>query len=648
MPKCIGRRFRIVLTRASKRRKFSFEVVLAIIILVLLISQTNRSNLLTDKWNYKDEKPNITYIHETNFDWKRLTRTRILQVTTAFSSIAYGGGIGTAIQNLVEHLAGSKNIEITILYCSSVTDESLEFHKSRLSEQGIEFHALLSENGVHDIHGSEYQVLAFKAFMWVLDRDNMYDAILYHDFIGIGYYIATAKQQGIAFQDTKIVCQSHSTLKLSDQYNSRRPKSVDTLLYYHMEKSSVELADFRTSPSRWYFEWMLREGYQLPSEGNVILGNTLSPEIKVLRTRPYHPKTLVFFGRFEVLKGFYVFLDSLDYLVQKQLIMPKKVLFLGPLRNNVSIGDVILSRSLVWPFPHEIIETSTVRALQIIERNLGLVVCPSLVDTMSYTVLESLSRRIPVITTRVGGIPEIMLQPDRCDCFTENDPTSISMKVHEILLQGQKDIQLSNLIVSAPKQNIYFYSNLLRRPSNGKAVEAPAANLAFLRSVVKNPLGMQLNVGEEQHIIITNGGEDGKPPLEIRVMNGGSEKIYNSAGSKLHSTLNHVLSDLNADFVCALPSGARVSMHASNRIQKCIKFTGADIVGSSACYIRGKKPIIEVGTSVPRSIVFWGNFHGNGMISCHTNPIDVCKFFVSGAQKSCFMQNRPFPNSRPR
>ncbi len=68
-------------------------------------------------------------------------------------------------------------------------------------------------------------------------------------------------------------------------------------------------------------------------------------------------------------------------------------------------------------------------------RSMDLFVLPSLGEGISNTILEAMASGLPVIATRVGGNPELVLEDQTGTLVTPSDPDSLMRAIHRYLCQ---------------------------------------------------------------------------------------------------------------------------------------------------------------------------------------------------------------------
>jgi glycosyltransferase involved in cell wall biosynthesis len=189
-----------------------------------------------------------------------------------------------------------------------------------------------------------------------------------------------------------------------------------------MEQISVEYADARISPSKYYLEWMRDEAhYNLSVGSNFVIQNLYYP----LQKYAQKPKKLhrsshfAFFGRLEIRKGLLVFLEAVDlwFTSMSDSLKPSSISFIG-------VDTIIQDKSAVsiirkhaaenhWPCSvHIEVDLDTKQALKYLQDKKAITVLPSLNENSPYVLMELMIMGIPFITTDAGGSPELMKSTD--------------------------------------------------------------------------------------------------------------------------------------------------------------------------------------------------------------------------------------------
>eukprot|EP00051_Salpingoeca_urceolata_P001428 m.40899 g.40899 ORF g.40899 m.40899 type:complete len:825 (-) comp11416_c0_seq1:241-2715(-) len=390
---------------------------------------------------------------------------RICLVTSAVAGPTLNGGIATAFHAMARHLAeaqhdGIHDFQVTVLYAAH------PFYMAENSAHWVAYFRSLRiafvplKASKSSLYGPKLLTRSYRIFEYLREREGDFDVISYHDYMGNGYFTALAKRQGLAFANTYLFVQCHSTIRWADDLNHRPPKDHNTLAYYFMEKKALEWADARVSPSRYYLEWMDTDGhYNLTAGRSFVVQNLMYPlpndNQRITTTVSRH---FVFFARLEVRKGLLTFLDALDHLGHDDSAAgagasngpshPDLVTFLGP---DVSIDgqhatELIRQRFSAGHWARRLmIETKfdTTKAIDYIRKTKGIVVMPTLGDNSPYVVLELLANELPMITTDAGGGKELL--SDAPDAVVRaGDPVALANAMRRAMTHGIQNAHVSS------------------------------------------------------------------------------------------------------------------------------------------------------------------------------------------------------------
>ena len=222
--------------------------------------------------------------------------------------------------------------------------------------------------------------------------------------------------------------------------NGEAVEDVAFLELDHMERRTVELADFVVSLSHSLLRWMAREGWALNAQTfvqpNVLPVGDRGRAVRGRRATPV--RELVFFGRLETRKGLVIFCDALDRLLGVAGEGPggaaaaaagvragpgglERVSFLG--RSALVHGRLgehyVRERARRWEGRGVAwgLETgwgSEDAKAYLEARGSGrLAVMPSLVENSPYAVLECAERGIPFVASNVGGTSDLVHPEDQ-------------------------------------------------------------------------------------------------------------------------------------------------------------------------------------------------------------------------------------------
>jgi glycosyltransferase involved in cell wall biosynthesis len=373
---------------------------------------------------------------------------RIGMVGTEFLGPVRNGGIGTAYTKLGEALTESGH-DLTFLYASGhfTHTQSIEHWIEVYRRRGIRL-VPLPESPVRLSSISPYLGLSYRVYLWLRDHDE-FDIIHFQECGALGYHSALAKHQGLMLKDTITVVGLHSSTRWLRNAGGRLASTARDLEDDFAERRSAELADVVWSPGQYMLDWVGQHGWALPRRHVqplvVPLPQGRSPGH--LGTRPI--RELVFFGRQEVRKGLFLFLDAVDRLARASDVrdlddLVVTILGRSTIINGEESGQIIRARSRHWPFPTRILSSrDQEQALAYLRGEGRLAVIPSLVENYPNTVLECLAYGVPLLASRVGSIPE-QVHPDDIErvCF-DPEPRSLSRRLQDVLRDGHTPARLS-------------------------------------------------------------------------------------------------------------------------------------------------------------------------------------------------------------
>ena len=391
-----------------------------------------------------DEFPLITSFLDAN---EKLTDdASICLVTPDLTGLVKNGGIGAACHHTAVQMARS-GLDVTILFTAPAqfidADEVIHAQAHYAKEQ-VRL-VILTDEFADDVNvptfpSDNFVRLSYYTYEWL--KGETFDEVMFTDWHTTGYYCMLAKKQGLAFRNTCLSVQIHSPSTWGLYFNKSLSSSVADVRSFHMERETIENADFITCPTQYLLKWVRDHGFKLP-EQSFIQPYLLSwPEVTETRTYAANEiQEIVFFGRLEERKGIHIFCNALDVLAEKGGVPDSlKVTFLG---NPVQIArensvDYIIRRKKNWPWQTEIVTgRGTNEALDYLKAETRVaVICPT-EDNSPLVVHECMYNRIPFIASVAGGIPEIVgAQEDGRTILFEPDRFSLAAKLQEISSVG--------------------------------------------------------------------------------------------------------------------------------------------------------------------------------------------------------------------
>lgn len=352
---------------------------------------------------------------------------KIAIVTPHYSGPTHNSGVGSSCAALAEHLA-QEGHSVDVLFASGESDEDESFHYWQLEN-------LRKNIRLESIHEAGTLVVSSlpvrKAYaVYLILKERQYDIIHFQDTGGLGYFCFMAKEQGLSFLRTTLCVTLHGPREWVLEATGMKPLSEKLLFEMDAEKKSIELADVLISPSQHILNWIIRRKWKIPSETYV------EPNLVTVRKfgRKKSPdfNHLIFFGRLETRKGIELFCDSLKLLpraIQERL----RISFLGmPGQVGASTAEDYLSQNL--KLDHRIFPNfNQTEAFEYIQRSGGLVVIPSLEESLGLTVLECLELGVPFVASSIPAFKESILPKFHRQILFEKDPRSLAEKLSELM-----------------------------------------------------------------------------------------------------------------------------------------------------------------------------------------------------------------------
>ncbi len=343
---------------------------------------------------------------------------KICLVTTEYPGASPSGGIGTHVKILGDLLKSEH--EITVL----VVSERTNFKK--IKESKIKF---ISINEIPSRVFSGGTLLNYKTSLSIFDwlKQQDFDHVNFADWLGLGFASIQAKETGIALKQTVLSVTLHGISAWTSGQNSF-PKLFDqeSNKIHYMETYSVEKADLVISPSEYMKKWILNLGVIPKKQIKVAVNPMTALDLGTQPSGSDQISKIVFLGRIEPRKGIEIFLEALELLENKKnaevAIIGRSLFGYAPIK----LDDL---RSKFFSANHfENMNTS--EALAMCNNENTLVVIPSLTENCPYVIQEATFLNLRVLSTNVGGIPELIGPAN----LVEPSAQEISEKIQSFLI----------------------------------------------------------------------------------------------------------------------------------------------------------------------------------------------------------------------
>jgi O-antigen biosynthesis protein len=304
-----------------------------------------------------------------------------------------------------------------------------------------------------------------------------FDLIEFPEWRGPGFIAIRENLNSGTYSNSQLIVKLHSPTEWHRQSSRQEFTSLNRLALNYMEKYAFENADVRISPTQFLLRWAKEQDWKI--NGAEICRNPIE---KIVQAGSQRGNTIaklhsiVFFGRFDIRKGVDDFIQALQYIkrTNPHYLEHHKVVFLG----SPSEYSEIDIKSAMEGISVEILFFPREQAINYLQKNARLVVIPSRMDNYPNTVLECMAAGIPFITSRSGGIPEILGAESELYHAVSCDTTDAKTFAETILGYLNYDIEKLgrwlNLadqrigIISDNQQIAAWYDHLVEKPAHSQ------------------------------------------------------------------------------------------------------------------------------------------------------------------------------------
>jgi glycosyltransferase involved in cell wall biosynthesis len=336
-------------------------------------------------------------------------------VANDFDYVLRNGGIGT-YNWLIAHLLAGRGWRVHVLFCGALKRKQQSAGvAARLAEAGIGWSCLddfelppaLEVNAVGDIFNAQLSDRVRHA-LEVLHRQHHFKLVEFGEWGALGFRPVQARRAGTAFTDLPMAVKLHSSSQWMREGNHQWLADPAEMEVDYCERYAFENADIQLSPSAYMLEYARGIGWQVRPDARVV--PYPFPEAEFIPTRQASgPTEVVFFGRLETRKGLEVFLKA-----AADLDPGVPITFLGRV-NQLADGrpaTALIREKLRGRRYTLLTNYNREQALTYLSRGNRLAVLASLADNSPFTVIECCINKIPFIASTVGGIPELVRDPE--------------------------------------------------------------------------------------------------------------------------------------------------------------------------------------------------------------------------------------------
>jgi glycosyltransferase involved in cell wall biosynthesis len=333
--------------------------------------------------------------------------------TIDFEPLVVVGGIGTCY-NALAKLLSRNGWDVTVLFHSSA--DISRFAEEYQHTYGINFYnanALVEEAGrdlfefTRDSHWAQGRSHIFHEALNLLTSNykHHFNLVEFPEWGGAAF-IPIQMKKNLGLLDARMIVRLQGPTEWVDEGLGKEYADYDDLKLNYLEKYSFENADIQVSPTRHLLQWCSEHGWTVRPEASLCATPcnvpSVSPQNEVFTKR----HEIVFFGRFEERKGVIEFIEALRYIrtINPEFPAQYRITFLG---KEGSLSQSYIAHKL-HPFKWDYLTLERDHAISYLVKNARLVAIPSRLDNFPNTVLECMAARIPFVTSRSGGIPEIL------------------------------------------------------------------------------------------------------------------------------------------------------------------------------------------------------------------------------------------------
>ena len=262
--------------------------------------------------------------------------------------------------------------------------------------------------------------------------------------------------------------------KLIFSNNSKLVTTVhgaETTIYHFVEKTMQPLSDFMLFPSNYLYEWYTKSIRKLKTNSFKVI----YPGVIIDKQRVITSNNKVIIGtlsRLHPIKGIDILLKAVKLLEEKGLNFELNIggggkgkEFLSTLVNELALDNIC---HFVDDIPNK------AKYLE----NLSIFASPSRSEAFGINICEAMERSLPVISTKVGGIIEVVENGETGILCEPDSPEDFARKL-EILIKdaekrvkmginGRKRVESLFNRVNAMEEHISLYNNLLKEQLNNE------------------------------------------------------------------------------------------------------------------------------------------------------------------------------------
>lgn len=356
-------------------------------------------------------------------------------ITSEFPPM-YGGGISTYCWHTAQMLV-QKGHKVTVF--------TQDFNIDGVAESSPM--AGLRLIRLHPFRNPKTRVLGYEARLSYelstvveefISREGRPDFIEVQDYMGIGYYILLKKALKYdVFNELPIILTAHAPSFLYLDYNQVPMYKLPDFWTGEMEKVSIRMADILLFPSRFLID-ILQPRMDFTNLKPIQLFNPYKPESPKNKIASNKIGKLSFFGKLTPQKGGLELLSYMRRMWDQGFDMPVTIIggddhFFYPVQQDM--GSYLKSKFKRY-FERGLISFTGNLSPEKLSRELDearIIIVPSIVDNLPYTVIEAMSRGKIILASDDGGQRELIEHGKSGFIFSHRVPGDFEEKLRHIL-----------------------------------------------------------------------------------------------------------------------------------------------------------------------------------------------------------------------
>lgn len=415
-------------------------------------------------------------------------RARICLIAPEFIGPFPNGGVGTACYWEATILAVA-GYDVTVLYTGPTECKTAAYWEKRYLAAPFSFVDLWSWASRESADRNQAQQPCAEAATADLVhrflRDRRFDLLLFQEFLGHGARALQARRSGDVLAGARAAVTLHSCRQWIYEGMRRLPTYREDLYVDFLERESARLADSVVAPSRHMAAWA-REHWSLhpvPVVPYCYDAAVERPADVIEHRGPF--SQLVFFGRLETRKGLHLLCRALAEHPSARGAL-QTITFLGKASTVEGRPSEEFIRATLADVPgleiRVINDLGSLEALKFLETQKDtIVVAPSIVDNLPYAIIELFARRLPIVSTRIGGIPEIF-GPANGHALAEPTPEGLARVLSGIHDSGSLTIDYRSgySIKASNAAHLKWVEALLKTQPHAERVENPTGDVVLV------------------------------------------------------------------------------------------------------------------------------------------------------------------------